>query len=110
MKDLTCPYCGNEQNVDDINETDCTHEVECEKCERIYGVTIEYYPSYFELKMPCANGEPHDMKKITRAPRVMNGCHEYSCRYCDHTENRPSECSNGCNLNKSTCWNCEKAK
>jgi len=106
MKDLTCPYCGHEQDAYDI-EGNGRNEVECEKCEKLYGVTVEYAPVYSEYIMPCANGEAHTMKKGARAPRVINGCEYWFCVHCDYTEERPSKCSETCTANKvENCWKC----
>jgi hypothetical protein len=107
MNDLKCPYCGFCQEANDIREPDMTHEVECESCGKVYGVTVDYIPSYHETIMPCANGEPHKMVKTRRVPKVINGTEEYHCEYCDHRENRPAPCSENCLKEKSECIFCD---
>jgi len=111
MNDLMCPYCKNMQDIDpDIHETECTHEVECNSCKKIYGVVVEYFPSYMESKMPCANGSNHVWKKQISTSPVMGGTNTWFCSYCNETEKRPSECSINCTLDKKTCWHCPDAK
>jgi len=105
-KDLTCPYCKYEQNASDIHDPDVTHEVECDACGQIFGVITEYWPSYTEKIMPCANGDPHNFMKRVRHPRVIGGKEEYYCEWCDTTEDRPAECLIGCTRDKKECFLC----
>ncbi len=81
MKDLTCPYCGHEREACDIHEPERLHEVECSKCEKNFGVEVEYWPSYTMLKLPCANGEPHKWVKIVGVPD-WHFVDKYHCEYC----------------------------
>jgi DNA-directed RNA polymerase subunit RPC12/RpoP len=70
MNDLACPYCGTEQEASpDDYEPDMMHEHECIECGKIFGFEIEYYPSYTERELPCANGEPHKWVKRTGVPK-----------------------------------------
>jgi hypothetical protein len=88
MNDLRCPYCDYYQEPDcDNREPNTLFEHECEKCEKIFGYEIEYYPSYTEVELPCANGEPHDWQPI----RGVGMPEEYykntrRCSYCDETK------------------------
>jgi len=80
--DLQCPYCGTyREQPDETNESGVVHEAQCGNCEKTFGFTVDWYPSFDELKLPCANGEPHNWEKI-------NSNHEYwenrrRCSYCD---------------------------
>lgn len=60
--DLECPYCGYEYNYNGDYDSD-TFEEECSECGKIFFVKIEYYPSYYCSKLPCANEEDHLMEK-----------------------------------------------
>lgn len=110
MKDLTCPYCQHKQDADDIHEEEVTHEVECHGCGMIYGVRTEYFPSYTESVMPCANGGDHEWEKIRSTSPVINGRGRWRCKHCDEEKMEPSQCSEGCKLDKKTCWHCSEAK
>ena len=69
MSDLTCPYCGAEQEASpDSYDPDVLHEQECSECGKVFGFEIEYYPSYTECKLPCSNGEPHKWVKMMGYP------------------------------------------
>ena len=82
MKDLTCPYCRFEQEaISDDREPDHHYERECRKCGKIFGYTIEYYPSYTEYACPCANGEPHDYQQIIGCPKEWF-IGKFRCVYC----------------------------
>jgi transcription elongation factor Elf1 len=107
MKDLTCPYCGHEQDAEEMHEPDTLYEIECEECQKIFGVNVEWEPTYYCKEAPCLNGEPHEMHKTIRFPRVIGGRERWHCMTCDHTENRPSECSKDCDKDKAGCWECD---
>lgn len=83
-KDIECPYCGKEQDIDhddgygyDENET---YEQECE-CGKtfVYNTSIMFH--YAVYKAPCKNGGNHKWKQIIGAPRAyFVGCDR--CEYC----------------------------
>ena len=54
-----CPYCSAQVKVDD-SEGGRSYEEECNQCEKLFEVHIEYYPSYRLKKAPCLNGDPCD--------------------------------------------------
>lgn len=64
MKDLTCPYCGHEQDVNHDDgfgyEEDEAHQVECAECEKKFIFHTHISFSYHESKANCLNGGPHD--------------------------------------------------
>ncbi len=83
MKDVECPYCGLEQDVD---HEDCslyredqlfTHE--CEACEKTFVYSISVHISFESAKAPCLNGEDHNWERTRTFPEefaVMR------CNYC----------------------------
>ena len=114
MGDVTCPYCGFDEDSFDTCEcepdTMCEHT--CTKCNKIFGVVVEYYPSYTESKMPCANGGECDMQKVASYPRVINGMEEYRCEYCYAIEHRDAACKDSCTNRDGghyKCWDCDKS-
>jgi hypothetical protein len=79
-KELECPYCGYMCRVpDDCYEPSTPYETQCSGCERYFGFTIEYWPSYTEYVLPCANGEPHDYQPVHGYPRS----NRVRCTYCE---------------------------
>ena len=70
MNKVTCPYCGTEQREpDEAYEEEVWHEVDCEKCEKVFLVSPYYIKGYPEKKAPCLNGEPHDWRPIVGYPK-----------------------------------------
>lgn len=79
---LMCPYCANEVEPNSDNRTPDTHyEKECSHCGRIFGYMIEYFPSYSEYVLPCANGEEHDYKPMVGFPKEWY-IGKFRCSYC----------------------------
>lgn len=66
MKDITCPYCGNEQFVRPDGsygrEEGTAHEVECESCEKKYQFFTTMHFSYREVRAECLNDGNHQWK------------------------------------------------
>ena len=67
IKDLTCPYCDYSQNIchdDGFGfEEGCRHEVECEKCEKLYQFETSVCFYYASFSADCLNTENHDYKQ-----------------------------------------------
>jgi len=83
MSDLECPYCGTyREQPDETNEPSVVHEAECPNCNKIFGFTLEYYPTYEEFELPCANGEPHNWVEIHGAPAEF-WADKRECSYCN---------------------------
>lgn len=79
MIKITCPYCGhNQSEPEECYQEDELYTVECDRCNKIYGITPYYIKGYIESKMPCANGEPHNYQKLHTS---REGEWEY-CEYC----------------------------
>lgn len=69
MNEITCPYCGTDQEPDpESYEQDEIHEHDCVECGKTFGFSIFYLPCYEEFELPCANGKPHKWKKIVGVP------------------------------------------
>jgi hypothetical protein len=82
MEELECPECKTWNKVpDDCYDPDTHYECECSKCSKIFGFTLEYYPTYTTYSTPCANGEPHKWKpKIGFPAEFFKG--QQFCEYC----------------------------
>lgn len=81
--ELTCPYCQADVDPNyDRPEPNEHIEIECDKCLKSFGYQLEYYPSYTEYELPCANGEPHNYKEIKHYVDPNLG-QRYRCSYCD---------------------------
>jgi transcription elongation factor Elf1 len=66
MKDIECPYCGHEQNVDHDDgqnyEQNTKHQMACEQCEKNFVFETEIHFSYSPEKADCLNEGQHDFK------------------------------------------------
>lgn len=91
MKDVECPYCGHEQNIDHGDgygyEEDEIHDQECSECEKSFGFYTHISFSYDPIKVPCFNGADHGW--------VAKQSHDwgdgttsvfYRCEHCDTTK------------------------
>jgi hypothetical protein len=84
MSDLTCPYCGYEQEVchDDGfgYSEDCRHEVECGGCGKQYVFTTAISFTYFPAKADCLNDGNHEWKLSSTIPVRFS---RWECQHCD---------------------------
>ncbi len=111
MKDVKCPYCGKEQEIDHDDgygyEENETYTQEC-VCGKIFTFATYISFDYSVHKAPCLNGKSHKYKKIVRAPRVINGMEAHICEWCGKEINVVSECSKLCKKNKrQECIDCD---
>ena len=73
MNDANCPYC--EKDIEICHEDGYgyeegeVYEQECCECCKIFGYTTMVTYSYKEFKLPCSNGEPHDLVDIVGSPK-----------------------------------------
>ena len=88
MKEVTCPYCEEECEInhDDgafYNENE-EEEMTCEHCDKVFMVStsISYY--HEGSKCPCKNGEDHDWQPQRGFPKEYYDGRE-ACSYCDET-------------------------
>ena len=68
--DYECPYCGEEieYNGDGCDSGEQLEE-ECPKCEKIFMLSVEYYPSYSTEKAPCLNDGKHNWEQLVGVPK-----------------------------------------
>jgi len=69
MKDVKCPYCGHEQNVDheDVDEGQL-NEDQCQECEKYFVYDMSILITYEAHKADCLNGSPHEYEKTLTIP------------------------------------------
>jgi len=64
-------------------------------------------PYYDMVKLPCANGEPHNFVRVARFPRIIGGNELYRCKWCEETKNVAVSCKSECtNIDKYGNYNC----
>ncbi len=84
MKDIECPYCGEEQEVchDDGQgyDEDVLHEMQCCKCDKNFTFTTWISFTYESYKADCLNGAEHKLNPTTAIPV------EYTRMQCENCE------------------------
>jgi ribosomal protein S27E len=74
MSDVTCPYCGKEQEINHDDgqgyKEDEIHQQECD-CGKTFAYTTSITFSYNASKADCLNGELHKFKPTTTVPRFF---------------------------------------
>ena len=82
-KDIECPYCGHWQKVNHDDgqgyEEDVNHQMECEKCEKIFVFTTMVIYSYESEKADCLNDGNHDYKPTVTFPKEFT---MMRCKMC----------------------------
>lgn len=84
MKDITCPYCECEQDVNHDDgqgyQEEVTHQMECESCNKtfVFTTSISFY--YEPNKADCLNGGTHDYNLIKTIPKEFS---KMRCSMCD---------------------------
>lgn len=89
MKDIKCPYCGHEQDIDHDDgqgyaESEL-HEQECEKCEKSFGFYTTISFSYDPVKVPCFNDSDCEWVENRTHKWVTDEKHTtifYCCAHC----------------------------
>lgn len=83
MSDVTCPYCGAEQEINHDDgygyEEDRDHEQNCVECNKTFKFTTSISYNY---EVQCQDGD-HDME-----PFGDKWPHMYQCKKCDFYERR----------------------
>ena len=91
MKDVECPYCGEELKIDHDDgqgyDEDVLHEQECSNCEKAFVYTTYIMISYNSYKADCLNGEEHRYKPTMTVPRRYT---KMRCEDCGE-ERQPTE-------------------
>jgi hypothetical protein len=83
MKDLECPYCGKEQDVNHDDgfgyEENEAHEMECSFCDKtfVFQTSISYH--YTPSKADCLNDGNHKYEPTVTAPREFT---KMRCTMC----------------------------
>jgi uncharacterized Zn-finger protein len=83
VKDIDCPYCGTDQEINHDDgqgyAEDETHEQECSDCGKTFVFTTRIMFLYEAEKAPCLNGEEHKYKSLP------GSCYpdRKVCEYCD---------------------------
>ncbi len=91
MKDVNCPYCDAEQDIDHDDgygyEEDELHEQYCNGCEKtfVYRTSISYY--YEADKADCLNDGEHTYEPTHTYPKEAT---RMECTQCDDRRN-PTE-------------------
>lgn len=88
MKDIDCPYCGKQQDINHDDgygyEEDRVFEQTCSGCDKTFSFVTSIIYHYEAFKAPCLNGEgDHEFSYYIAYPR------EFSSKvyvHCEHTE------------------------
>lgn len=85
MVSVTCPHCDEEfeDEIEDYNE-DELHEIECPKCEKIFGYIILFSIDTSSCELPCGGRDgdgPHEWKKLIGWP-AEHFENKYYCMHC----------------------------
>lgn len=85
MRNITCPYCNKELDIDttDINNPGENYEEECEHCGKMFHVMVEYSATYKSYQVPCLNGDDHKWKG-----GIMGGYPTARTKYCAYCGER----------------------
>jgi hypothetical protein len=88
MKDIECPYCGHDQDIDHDDgqgyEEDKIHEQECEVCFKSFAFNTTMSYSYDAWEAECLNGGQHNMAPVIHGPRLWPDW--VRCTKCGHDE------------------------
>lgn len=91
MKDLECPYCGEELEIchdDGFGYTeDELHQMECGNCEKSFVFNTSISFSYYPEKADCLNDGKHDYEATITAPKIAT---RMRCTMCDD-ERQPTK-------------------
>ena len=84
MKDINCPYCNEEIDIDHDEgqgySEDEKHEQQCPECEKYFVFWTHTSYSYTPEKANCLNGGEHDFKLTTTYPKCFA---KMECSMCN---------------------------
>ena len=85
MNDLTCPYCGADNEVchdDGFGYAEnVRHETECHACGKNFVFTTSIVLYYTAAKADCLNGDKHELCLSNTYPVQYS---RWVCRCCDY--------------------------
>jgi len=83
-KDLECPYCGAELNINHEEgfgyEEDILHEMQCSECEKYFVFLTSVSYCYSSSKADCLNDDNHDWKPTHTSSKEYT---RLKCSMCD---------------------------
>lgn len=85
MNDMVCPYCGAEweHDYDDLSYTEKEGEYECPSCERIFIMSGELEPVFYE-----ETAEDYYERKIMLAKDFVEYYNDKMIRCMDHGDEK----------------------
>lgn len=92
MKDINCPYCGVELDInhDDGHgyAEDELHQQDCDSCGKTFVFTTYVMYHYTPQKADCLNGFAHDFKSTHTFPREFT---RMECTMCGERRDPTAE-------------------
>jgi hypothetical protein len=86
MKDVTCPYCDYDFDLDHDDgafyDESRLEETGCPSCEKLFLVSSWMTWSHREIKADCLNGAEHNWKPMIGSPKEYFAGRE-SCDTCE---------------------------
>ena len=84
-KDVECPYCGEELDIDHDDgsgyEENVMHEQQCSACNKVFTFTTSILFVYEAGKADCLNGGEHKLSLSYTVPRWRS---QMECCDCDY--------------------------
>lgn len=89
---LICPYCNEWVDFDnsEMYNEDTLYEIECDNCDKKFGVRASMSWNYYEEKVDCWNGADHEWCNRVSAPRKY-AVGKQACESCDATRTIPTD-------------------
>jgi hypothetical protein len=85
MKDLECPYCEKELDINHDEgfgyEEGVKHQMECDRCGKSFVFTTSISFHYESEKADCLNDGKHDYRLTHTAPKELS---KMRCTMCDY--------------------------
>lgn len=82
MKDVVCPYCGYQQDVDHEDfsrREDELFQHECYSCDKMFVYSLDVQISFKARRADCLNGGEHLWEKTQTFPVEFS---VMRCNYC----------------------------
>jgi hypothetical protein len=92
MKDIKCPYCNHEQNIDHDDgygfQENESYNQQCSKCDKYFVFTTSIHFSYEVWKADCLNECEHIYEPTFTFPIEFT---EVECKMCGERRNCTTE-------------------